>query len=314
MTDILFIKTSSLGDIVHHMPALTDARAHFPNARLAWLVEEMYAPLARLHPAVDEIIPVAWRRWRKAIGSAATWREIRAKRRTIQARRYDAVIDTQGLIRTALTARSARGVRHGYNRNSIREPAASIFYDVRHAVSRDLHAIERNRRLVGLALGYGPQGAPDYGLGRVLPRTSGERYAVLLHGTARPEKEWPVANWIALAKVLRQGDSELVLPWGNEVERARAVQIAETTGGRVPDQLSLEEIARLIAGARLVVGGDTGLVHLAAAAGVPLVAVFSGSDPGLTRPIGSGPVKVLGAKGRAPTVEEVRAAAAEILR
>lgn len=312
MTDILFIKTSSLGDIIHHMPAVSDARAHFPQARLVWLVEEMYAPLARLHPAVDEIVSVAWRRWRKSIGSAATWREIGAQRRELKTRRYDAIVDTQGLIRTALMARGARGVRHGYDRNSIREPLASMFYDVRHAVSRELHAIDRNRRLTGLALGYAPEGAANYGLDRAKLRNGNERYAVLLHGTARPEKEWPVASWIALTKSIQQSGRALVVPWGNETERARALQIADATGARVADRLTLEEIARLIAGAELVIGGDTGLVHLAAAFGVPLVAIFSGSDPGLTRPIGSGSIKVVGMKGRAPSAEEVSAVVNEI--
>jgi heptosyltransferase I len=313
MTDILFIKTSSLGDIIHHMPAVTDARAHFPQARLTWLVEEMYVPLAGLHPALDEVVPVAWRRWRKAVGSAATWREIAAQRRELQARRYDAIVDTQGLIRTALMARSARGVRHGYDRNSIREPAASMFYDARHVVSRNLHAIERNRQLTGLALGYAPEGAANYGLDREKLRAGQERYGVLLHGTARREKEWAVSNWIALAKSLAKNGRPLLLPWGNEAERARAEQIADASTARLADRLTLEEVARLIAGAEFVVGGDTGLVHLAAAFGVPLAAIFSGSDPGLTRPIGSGPIKVVGAKGRAPSVEEVSAATNEIL-
>jgi heptosyltransferase-1 len=314
MIDILFIKTSSLGDIIHHMPAVSDARAHFPQARLTWLVEEMYAPLARLHPVVDEIIPVAWRRWRKSAGSAATWREIGAQRRQLRARHYDGIVDTQGLIRTALMARSADGFRHGYDRNSIREPLASMFYDRRHAVSRDLHAIERNRRLTGLALGYVPESVVNYGLDRAKLRTGNERYAVLLHGTARPEKEWPVANWIALARSLQQSGRPLILPWGNEAERTRALHIADAAGTRVADHLTLEEIPRLIAGAEFVVGGDTGLVHLAAALGVPLVAIFSGSEPGLTRPLGSGPIKVVGTKGKAPAVEEVSTAVNEILR
>ena len=314
MIDILFIKTSSLGDIIHHMPAVSDARAHFPQARLTWLIEEMYMPLARLHPAVDEIIPVAWRRWRSSVGSAATWREIGAQRRQLRARHYDGIVDTQGLIRTALMARSADGFRHGYDRNSIREPLASMFYDRRHAVSRDLHAIERNRRLSGLALGYVPEGAANYGLDRAKLGTGNERYAVLLHGTARPEKEWPVANWIALARSLQQSGRPLILPWGNEAERARALHIADAAGARIADRLTLEEIPRLIAGAEFVVGGDTGLVHLAAALGVPLVAIFSGSEPGLTRPLGSGPIKVVGTKGRVPSVEEVSTAVNEILR
>ena len=314
MTDILFIKTSSMGDIIHHMPAMSDARTHCPQARLVWMIEEMYAPLARLHPAVDEIIPVAWRRWRKNLSAGITWREIKAQREKLQARPYDAIIDTQGLIRTAVMARSARGVRHGYDRNSIREPLAAMFYDISHAVSRGLHAVERNRRLTGLALGYRPEGPPDYGLNRADLARSGERYALLLHGTARPEKEWPAANWIALAKSLQQSGRRLILPWGSGAEHGRAVAIAEASGAQVANQLTLEEAVRLVAGAEFVVGGDTGFIHLAAAFGVPVVAIFSGSDPGLSAPIGSGPIEVLGAKDRPPSADEVVAAVDKILR
>src|SRR5690349_1400873 len=166
MADILFIKTSSLGDVIHHMPALVEARRRLPDARLAWVVEEAFAPLVRLHPAVDEVIPVASRRWRHAVLSTATWREVRAFRRMVRSRAYDVVVDTQGLLRTAVIAQFARGRRHGYDSASIREPLAARFYDVRHRVSRDLHAIDRNRTLTGLALGYSPVGADAFGLDR----------------------------------------------------------------------------------------------------------------------------------------------------
>ena len=132
MADILFIKTSSLGDVIHHMPALTEARARRPDARFAWLVEEAFAPLVRLHPAVDTVVTVAWRRWRKSLASPATLREIGASLTAIRAERYDEIVDSQGLLRSALIARVARGRRHGYDRASIREPLASLFYDVRH--------------------------------------------------------------------------------------------------------------------------------------------------------------------------------------
>ena len=222
MTDILFIKTSSLGDVIHHMPAVTEARAALPGARLAWLVEEAFAPLVALHPAVDVILPVAWRRWRKSLTAPATWAEIKRSLRAVRAQRYDAVIDTQGLLRTGVMTKIARGPRHGYDRASIREPLASVFYDIRHSVSRELHAVERNRILTGLALGYTPQGAPDFGLDRARFQTAGTPYAVLLHATAQPRKEWPVANWIALGRSIAARGLEIVLPWGNERERLRA--------------------------------------------------------------------------------------------
>src|SRR5450759_1464613 len=115
MAEILFIKTSSLGDVVHHMPALTEARQRRPDARFAWLVEEAFAPLVRLHPAVGEVIPVAWRRWRKSLYAPATLAEIAGSLRAIRACRYDEIVDSQGLLRTAVIARLARGRRHGYD-------------------------------------------------------------------------------------------------------------------------------------------------------------------------------------------------------
>ncbi len=309
MTEILFIKTSSLGDVIHNMPAVTEAGKVRPDVRLAWLVEEAFAPLVKLHPAVAEVIPVAWRRWPKSLYAPATLRDIAASLRAIRARCYDEIIDSQGLIRSAAIARLARGRRHGYDSNSIREPLASMFYDVRHRVSRSLHAVTRNRMLSALALGYTPQGAPDFGLDRARFAAAGGRYAVLLHATARANKEWSQDNWIALGEAIAAHGLDLVLPWGSEGERLRSERIAaRLPRARVPPRAPLDEVARLIAGAEFVVGVDTGLMHLAAALGVPLVAIFSGSQPGLTGPVGSGPIAVFGAEGTPPTMEEVREA------
>jgi heptosyltransferase-1 len=315
MADILFIKTSSLGDVIHHMPALTEARAHRPDARTAWLVEEAFAPLVKLHPAVDKVVAVAWRRWRKALLAPATWREIAANLGAIRAERYDEIIDSQGLLRSALMARTARGRRHGYDSASIREPLASLFYDVRHTVSRALHAVDRNRILTGLALGYTPEGTPAFGLDRARFRKAGNRYAVLLHATARPEKEWPEPDWITLGTSLARDGYDLVLPWGSFAEKARADRMAASLPrARVPERQPLDSVAGLMAGAELVIGVDTGLMHLAAALGVPLVAIFTGSKPELTGPVGNGPMTVLGAHGAPPSLDEVREAVEKLPR
>src|SRR5436190_18767437 len=197
MSDILFIKTSSLGDVIHHMPAVSDARRHRPKARIGWVVEEAFAPLVRLHGAVNDVVPVASRRWRRAPLAPQTWREVGAFARAMREQPHDTVIDAQGLMRSALITRFARGRRHGYDRGSVRERAASWFYDFHHGVDRGLHAITRNRLLTGQALGYLPDGPLDFGLDRAaLMSDVPTREVVLLHATARPEKEWPVANWI----------------------------------------------------------------------------------------------------------------------
>src|SRR5581483_1761555 len=197
--------------------------------------------LVKMHPAVDTVIPVAWRRWRTALYAPSTLREIAANLRMIRGRHYDVVIDSQGLVRSGAIARIAHGKRHGYDSDSIREPMASIFYDVRHHVGRDLHAIERNRILTGMALGYASQGPADFGLKRERPHRASEEYAILLHATARTEKEWPEENWIALARALAL---PVVLPWGSDAERSRSERIAAALPrARVPPRMPLDEIA-----------------------------------------------------------------------
>jgi lipopolysaccharide heptosyltransferase I len=314
MSDILFIKTSSLGDVIHHMPAVSDARRHFPQARIGWVVEEAFAPLVRLHRAVDEVIPVASRRWRKKPLTFQTWREVGAFVRSMRAQPHESVIDAQGLLRSALIARLARGRRHGYDRDSVRERAASFFYDVHHRVDRGLHAITRNRLLTGNALGYAPNQLLDFGLDRVALRSEASTpEVVLLHATARREKEWPIANWIELARTLAGQGYVCILPWGTEAERARSEEIAAATpNGRVPALQSLDDVARMIAHAGLVVGVDTGLLHLAAALGVPLAAIFVGTEPGQHGPLGAGKIAVVGTLGEMPSVSDVRAAVERI--
>jgi heptosyltransferase-1 len=314
MSDILFIKTSSLGDVIHHMPAVTDARRHRPQAKIGWVVEEAFAPLVRLNPAVDDIVLVASRRWRGEPLSAETWREIAAFRSAMRAQPHETVIDAQGLLRSALIARFARGRRHGYDAASVRERAASWFYDAHHYVDRTLHAITRNRMLTGHVLGYTPEGAPDFGLDRA-PLMSGAPApeVVLLHATARAEKEWPLANWMELARDLAARGYRVVLPWGSEAEQRRSEEIAAATPNAVVPALQpLDDAARMIARATFVVGVDTGLLHLAAALSVPLVAIFVGTEPGQHGPLGAGKIEIVGTIGHTPSVSDVRAAVERI--
>ena len=310
MSDILFIKTSSLGDVIHHMPAVSDARRHRPQARIGWVVEEAFAPLVRLHRAVDSVIPVASRRWRAAPFNPATWREIGAFARAMRAQPHETVIDAQGLLRSALITRFARGRRHGYDAESVRERAASWFYDVHHHIDRALHAITRNRMLTAEVLGYAPDAPLDFGFDRAaLMSGMPMREIVLLHATARPEKEWPVAKWVELAQNLAARGYGLVLPWGTDAERRRSDDIAAAVpNAKVPDLQALDDAARMIARATFVVGVDTGLLHLAAALGVPLIAIFIGTEPGQHGPLGAGKIEIVGSLGQMPSVDEVRAA------
>ena len=168
--------------------------------------------------------------------------------------------------------------------------------------------------LTAQVLGYAPEGALDFGLDRAaLTGGAPARDAILLHATARPEKEWPVARWIELARALAARGLSPVLPWGTEAERRRSAEIAAAVpGARAPGLQPLDAVARLIARAAFVVGVDTGLLHLAAALGVPLVAIFVGTEPGQHGPLGAGRIEIVGGLGQMPSLEEVRAAVEQI--
>ncbi|NEW90501.1 lipopolysaccharide heptosyltransferase I [Rhodopseudomonas sp. BR0M22] len=313
MSDILIIKTSSLGDVVHQMPAIADAARAMPGLRISWVVEEAFAPLAQLHPSVAEVIPVATRRWRSHLTSRATWREIGDFNTRLREPEFDKVIDTQGLIRSAIIARLAQGERHGYDAQSIREPLASRFYNIRHSVSRALHAVARNRELTALSLGYRPPDEIDYGL--IKPGRSGDApYALLLHGTSRTSKEWRAEDWIETGRWLHARGLQAVLPWGTETERQTAELLSnEIPGSRVLPRQRLDLTAGVIARATVIIGVDTGLLHLAAAYRVPLVGIYVATDPGLTGPVGSGAMRVLGSKSGGPSVRQAIEAAEQLL-
>ncbi len=305
MRRILFVKTSSLGDVVHHLPALSDAARNVPDAAIDWVVEQPFAELPALHPRVRRVIPVAVRRWRRAPWRRDVWREVGAFRRAAGAEPYDAVVDSQGLLKSALLGTAAHGVRHGMDFGSAREPLAACLYDVRHAVPKGLHAVERNRALCAAALGYTVSGAPDYGL-RVtapVPLPLPGRYAVFLTMSSRAAKLWPQANWVELARALGM---HVVLPWGSEPERLAAEAIAAAAGNAtVPPRLSLSQLGALLAGAQRVAGVDTGLTHLAVAVGASTVGIYCGSAPALTGLYGPERARNVGAHGASPGVREV---------
>jgi heptosyltransferase-1 len=300
MRTILFVKTSSLGDVVHNCPAVSDAARALPGVAIDWIVEEPFAGIAAMHAAVRRVIPVAVRRWRSGLWQPAVWSEIGAWRAALRAQRYDAVVDTQSLLKSALISRAASGTRHGMDGASARERLAAALYDVRHAVPRHLHAVERNRLLTAKALGLSLGDSLDYGL--KIPAAQKSGYVVLLTMTSRADKLWPEERWIELGHAL---GTPAVLPWGSEPERERAGRIARAIGGTVLPRKGLEDLARLFVSARGVVGLDTGLTHLAAALGVPAVGIYCGSDPRLTGLYGAPYARNAGEPGRAPSVAEV---------
>ena len=314
MTSILLVKTSSLGDVVHNLPAVSDIRRHLPDASIDWVVEESYQAIPRLHPAVRSVIPVNLRRWRRQWWRSDTRAEMKRSRDALRATRYDFVIDTQGLMKSALLARAAQGPRHGLDWHSAREPLAWL-YDRAYRVPWTMHAVERNRELTARVLGYRRSSAVDYGIeSRRVDRASRAGYAVLLHSTSGRAKLWREDHWITVAQWLATRGLQAMLPWGSAAERARSERLASRmTDGAVPQQLTLAETADWLAGATMVVGLDTGLTHLAGALGVPTVAVFVATDPSATGLHACARGVNTGGKDAAPTAEAVIRAAAGVL-
>lgn len=303
---ILLVKTSSLGDVIHNLPVVSDLASRFPGAAIDWVVEESFAEIPRLHPRVVNVIPVGLRRWRSHLFTSAAWQEIAALRRMLREENYDYVIDTQGLLKSALITWFAIGVRCGYDSRSARETVASIAYDKKFAVATALHAVERNRTLAALATGSTPSGPLNYGIAARSPATANEPIAVLLTATSRDDKLWPDADWTALGARLSASGFICKLPGGNETERNRAANLAKTIPNAVAlPAMSLTDLAQTLADAQIVIGVDTGLVHLAAALGRPTIALYCASDPLLTGVHASTPHLNLGKRNNPPSLDSV---------
>jgi len=280
---VLLIKTSSLGDVVHTLPALTDAQRAIPDIQFDWVVEEGFAEIPAWHPAVAQVIPVAIRRWRKHLLQTLRSGEWRRFKMRLRETRYDLVIDAQGLLKSAWLTRYVKAPVAGLDRDSAREPLASRFYDHTYAVPRDQHALERVRQLFARSLGYEvPQGIGDYGLDRTLMAPPGEEpYLLFLHGTTWPSKHWPEAYWRELAERMSAFGWAIRLPWGSAEERARAERIVDgIAGASVLPRLNLGGVAKVVAGAQACVAVDTGLGHLAAALDVPTISLYGPTLPG----------------------------------
>ena len=309
MRRILVIKTSSLGDVVHALPAVSDIARHFPDTAIDWMVEESFRAIPELHPAVRNVIPVATRRWRKALCAGETWHDFKVLRRQLVEGRYDLAIDFQGLAKSAALGLLAPTHRIGYTWASAREPLATLAYQEKFAVPWTLHAVERNRQLAARALGY--TAGPEVAYGLKAPAagpdcTPSEPYAVLLHATSRPQKEWPEDHWVRLGLALEKRGLRAVIPGGSPLERARAQRLAsQIPGALAAPALNLHDVAGLLGHAGLVVGVDTGLAHLAVALGRPVVAIFTATRPEDTGVYGSPRAVNCGGRQQIPPVETI---------
>ncbi|TFH75679.1 lipopolysaccharide heptosyltransferase I [Gammaproteobacteria bacterium LSUCC0112] len=287
---ILIVKTSSLGDVLHTLPALTDAMQAIPGLRADWVIEESFAEIPAWHPAVDRVIPVAIRRWRKQGWRSVRSGEVKHFVSTLRLLDYDHVIDAQGLIKSAVVARFARGRRSGLDKNSIKESVASLFYQQRIAVPRAQHAVQRVRQLFSTVLGYTYNSDRiDYGVSRpVNPvdcATPG--YVMFLHGTTWASKHWPEPYWRELALLVSEAGRQIKLPWGNLEEQQRALRIARGVPCvEVLGRQTLTELAHQLAQSQGVVAVDTGLGHMAAAFNRPIVSVYGATNPALSGTFG----------------------------
>lgn len=286
MKRVLLIKLTSLGDLIHALPALSDAQDARPGVEFDWVVDENFQEIAGWHPAVRGIITTNHREWRGALAKAETHGSISKTISQIRASEYDLVIDGQGNFKTALLSLFAKGPRAGFDSRSVREWVAHLAYQRRFAASKNAHAIERLRRLFASALDYPmPVSAPDFRIQRnkfVRPKIdlSGD-YLVLVHNASWKTKLWPERHWIDLIGKCIQAGFRVLLPWGNSREEARAKRLAIRPEVEVLPRLSLSEIGYVMERAKACVCMDTGLSHLAAALDVPAITLYGATDSGL---------------------------------
>ena len=306
---VLLVRLSSMGDLIHTLPAISDLAAHRPDIQLDWLCEAAFSDIARLHPFVQNVYEMKWRYWRKHLFQAASWREIGCLKHTMQQVGYTHILDSQGLIKSAIFAKMANAPIMGLDKHSAREPLAALFYQQRIAVKKGEDAVWRNRQLFARAFGYDVEGEPDFGVRfsgslNFLPSSD---YHVALHATSRDSKLWPQDNWLLLLKKIHEIDNlPIFLTWGSESERLRAEQIAQVLSFvLVCPKLSLREAAILLGRAQSVVGVDTGLLHLANACNRPLVGIYTDSDPIKTGVQPSDWAVNLGGIGQNPNVDDV---------
>lgn len=308
------------------MPMVADIRRHYPDANIDWVVEEAYTSLVRLNPLVRTIIPIALRRWRKSIGSAATRAEIAAFYRQLRHETYDFVFDTQGLLKTSIVMRMARlalgGKRIGLGNateGSGYEPLSRIFHTHSVKVGLHTHAVMRARMVAAVALGYQPDTPADFALqpparASVPAWLPSSPYAVFFHGTARAAKQWAPDNWVAVGRALEERQMPILLPWGSAKEKLAAEALAaRLPNATVLPALPMMEAVALVQNAALVVGLDTGLTHIAAAYCRPTVELYCDSPRWKTEGNWSPYIVNLGDTGTPPDVAQVLAAVDTVL-
>jgi heptosyltransferase-1 len=313
--NVLLVKLSSLGDVVQTLPVVHDLHAHFPGVVVDWAVEEGFQDLVRRAPGVRRVLPVAQRRWRKSRWALATRAEVRRHREALQEVAYDAVLDCQGLVKSAWVARHARLAPGGFSATfGNRSELCAWEWPVRHLLQRPIpmpdriHAVARTRLLAARALGYETPGfldtAPVYPWAADEPATPPQ--VLLAHGTTRPDNEWPRAAWTELARRLVGDGFGVLLPQASAAEEALALGIATEVGAgtHVLPRLPLAELLDAMARCAGVVGVDSGVSHMGIALDLPLVQVFSQPRVWRAGPLGRAHQRAVGGDA-APGVDAV---------
>ncbi len=305
MRSVLLVKLTSLGDLIHALPALSDAQRERPELEFDWLIDENFQEIARWHPAVRGVLTSNHRGWRRALAHPSTFASIGDTLAAIRRRRYDLVIDGQGNIKTAMLCALANGPSAGFDRHSVREWVAHFAYERRFPAPRDAHAIDRLRRLFAAALAYPlPDSPPEFQLRRdrfvAPPVALPDDYLVFVPNASWKTKLWPEAHWAALLQRSVRAGFEVLLPWGDAKEEARAKRLAVHPGVTVLPRLPLSEVGYVLDRARAAVCMDTGLSHLTAALDVPSVTLYGATDSGLVGATGAAQVHLRSGRFCAP--------------
>ncbi len=283
---VLIVKMSSMGDVIQTLPALTDAQQAFKNIKFDWVVEEAFAEIPAWHSSIQQIIPIAWRRWRKnplTVFFHAEWRQFR---QLLRMQKYDYIIDAQGLLKSAIITRMAQGVGCGYDRKSVREPLAALAYKKTFTVSKQQHAILRTRKLFAAVLHYTFSAENvDYGIepslkGDVqLPIALAKKYCTIVVNTPKRGKRWPIASWRQLLAKMQAARQHVVIPCGYLHEAAYVQSIAaDFHNVTLLSRTTLQQLHRIIAQSQAVISIDTGLAHLAAALNKPTITLYGPTD------------------------------------
>ena len=291
MAKVLVVKTTSMGDVIHTLPALSDAAKQQPGIQFDWVVEEDFAEIPTWHANVNRVIALNLRKWRKRPLQVLFSQEWKSFWRSLRRDQYDYIIDAQGLSKSAIVARLARGSKRcGLDRHSARDPFAFIHYHQSYSISWEQHAVKRIRELFAKALGYAlPTTRPDYGIdpNNMAASPFSGNYIVFLHGTTWPSKLWPEHYWRELSQLATEQGLMLYLNCGNDAEYARAQRIAENYPNViVMPRHNIHMLAAILYGAKGIVTVDTGLGHLAAALAKPCVSIYGPTDANMTGTVG----------------------------